>query len=128
MSEHHETIEEQLARMTTARDCLSEELKRIEAAVDATGGTKFEATPQFIERLAKERNQAWAAIRLLPADARFQAACAALQGMLASGHVDAIEASTRAVGGTAAQGLAAAAVGFADALFAALETKAGVTP
>lgn len=47
-------------------------------------------------------------------------AAAALQGMLSSGHQDAIEAATIAVGGTAAQGLAAAACGFADALLAEL--------
>lgn len=51
-----------LTRMTVARDCLSEELKRIEAAVDAAGGTKFEATPKFIERLKAQHE---ATLRIL---------------------------------------------------------------
>ena len=45
-------------RLRAARDALADDLKRIGEAVDAAGGSVLDGTPEFIARLAAERDAA----------------------------------------------------------------------
>lgn len=58
-----------VARLTAARDALAEELARIEAAIDAAGGTKLEANDVFIARLTAENAALRAAVKPVEAAA-----------------------------------------------------------
>jgi hypothetical protein len=51
-------LEDSLARTTAARDAIAGELRTVEAAINAAGGTQFQGNADFIAQLKRERDEA----------------------------------------------------------------------